>query len=199
MKTYQTSFLLYLLLNGPLAWSSNGCVDVTLGTVQLSVPQQHMTSPLPRKDNSGNFIFAFDSSIPGIDCPLACKELFVNISSVVPTPEKNWEFLAPKFTGRTSHGYRIYLDRFIYPPKPSREILVPSDMARPQDEFYWCDLESERQDVTPLCSTKVVAKNGLIAQFSIPRKVLGRAREATKFVTQSIDQFSENHSKGICK
>lgn len=190
----------FLLLSSQSVWSSE-CVDVTLGSVQLSIPKQYLMPgrSAPYKDSSSNFIFAFDSSIPGIDCPLACKELFVNVSSNVPTPEQNWEFLAPKFTGRTSDGYRIYFDQFTYMPKPLNEILVPLDATRPQDEFYLCDLKSERHDLTPLCRMKIVARNGLIARFSIPRKVLGKVREATKFVTQSIDRFSENHEKGICK
>ncbi len=180
-------------------WSSDGCVDITLGSVQLSVPQKHMTPTTPRKSDTGNFIFSFDTTVPEIECAVGCKDLFVTITyGVAATPEENWIFIEPKFTGRMSGKYRVYIDRFTYDPNsPLREILVPSDAVRPQDEFYYCD--PEEPDVNPLCTITVVAKTGLVAQFSIPRKVLVRARDAARFVTQSIDQFSENHVKGICK
>lgn len=188
---------IWLLLNSPWAWSSDGCVDVTLGSVQLSVPLQHITPSTPRKSGSGNFIFAFDLSVPGVECPVGCEELFVNISSSSPTPEQNWIYREPKFTGRTSGKYHIYFDRFTYVPKPLEEILVPSDALRPQDEFYACLPEGRVEN--PHCIVTVVAKSGLVGQFWIPRKVLVRARDAAKLVTQSIDQFAENYSKGICK
>lgn len=207
MKKFSTrsKIIALVLLAIPVAYalnnkgSSNGCVDVTLGSVHLSVPQQHMTPTTPRKSGSGNFIFAFDSTVPGIDCPVGCKDLFVNISYMgVSTPEQQWTFKEPKFTGRSSGKYRIYLDRFTYDSsKPLQEILVPLDAVRPQDEFYGC--VPEGRVVNPGCIITVVAKSGLVAQFSIPRKVLSKARDAANFVAQSIDQFSENHSKGICK
>ena len=188
----------WLALNSAPAWPENECVEVTLGTVQLSVPKQHMTPTTPRKDNSGNFIFAFDSTVPGIECVGGCKELFVNISSTSPTPEQNWIYIKPKLTGRTSGTYRIYDDPlFRGTPKYLWEILVPSDVARPQDEFYVCTPEG--RVVNPGCNIKVVTKSGLVAAFSIRRKVLSRARDAASFVTQSINQFSENHVKGTCK
>lgn len=191
----------FLLLSSQPVWSSE-CVDVTLGSVQLSIPKQYLMPgrSTPYKDNSSNFIFAFDSSMPGVDCPLACKELFVNVSSTSPTPEQNWVYIKPKLSGRTDDNYTVYEDPlFSGSNKPLWEILVPLNISRPQDEFYVCNRESQKQNITPLCQIKVVAKSGLIAEFSIPRKVLSRARDAAKFVTQSIDQFSENHSKGICK
>ena len=178
-------------------WPPDGCVDVMLGSVPLRVPRQHMTPTTPRNDNSGNYIFAFDSSVPGVECAMGCKDLFVNISSTHTKPEQSWIFLEAKFTGRLSGNYRIYRDRFAYGPTPHYEILVPSDAVRPQDEFYICAVEG--RSASPSCLTVVVVTGGLTAQFWIPRKVLVRARDATHFVTQSINQFSENHIKGICK
>lgn len=180
-------------------WSSDGCVDVTLGPVQLSVPQKHMTPTTPRKSDTGNFIFTFDSTAPGIECPVGCKDLFVTITyGVAATPEQQWIFREPKFTGHMIEKYRIYLSRFDWESsRPLEEILVPMDAIRPQDEFYACLLVANA--VNPLCTITVVAKSGLVAQFSIPRRVLVRARDAARFVTQSIDQFSENNMKGICK
>jgi len=174
------------------------CANVTLGEVKLSVPQQHMTPKTPRKGNSGNFIFAFDSSVEGIECPVGCKELFVNISAIGSSPKQKWEYLEPEFTGRTTGKYHIYLTRFDREiSKPSLEILVPLDAVNAQNEFYPCGLEGSVP--YPGCYVFIVAKNGLVADFSIQRKVLVRARDAASFVAQSIDQFSENYSKGICK
>jgi hypothetical protein len=194
--------LLGVFINGCSSRSNNACVDVTLGQVHLKVPQQNMTPTTPHKDNSGNFIFAFDSSVPGIECVGWCNDLFVNISSTNPTPEQNWIYREPKFTGRTSGNYRVYLDRITNIYDPLWEILVPSDALHPQDEYYVCDPEGQglkSRGVNPLCTITVVTKSGLVARFSIRRKVLIKAREAASFVIQSIDQFSENHIKGICK
>lgn len=200
----RTKIIALVLLTIPVAYtlnnkgSSNGCVDVTLGSVQLSVPQQHMTPTTPRKSGSGNFIFAFDSTVPGIECPVGCKDLFVNISSTNPTPEQQWKYLEPKFTGRSSGKYRIYLDRFDQgSSKPLQEILVSSDAVHPQNEFYACTPEG--REVNPGCITTVVTQSDLTAQFSIRRKVLIKAQDAGSFVIHSINQFSENHLKGICK
>jgi hypothetical protein len=157
-----------------------------------------MTPTTPRKSGSGNFIFEFDSTVPGVECPVGCKDLFVNISSTSPTPEQIWKNLEPTFTGQTSGKYRVYLTRYDQGGlKPLREILVPVEAVLPQDDFYSCNLENPLMN--PGCSITVVAKSGLVAEFSIRRKVLARAREAASFVTQSIDQFAENHSKGICR
>src|ERR1039457_741124 len=132
--------LIGMLLSSPSAWSSDGCVDVTLGPVPLSVPQQHMTPTTPRKSSTGNFIFAFDSTIPGIDCQIGCKDLFVTVSyAVAGTPEQQWIYKEPKYTGQSSGKYRVYLSRFDQGSfKPLQEILVPSEVVRPQDEFYGC-------------------------------------------------------------
>jgi hypothetical protein len=178
---------------------SNGCVDITLGNVQLSVPQQNLTPRTPRKDTSGNFIFAFDSNVKGVDCPVGCNELFVHIASEgVSTPERQWVSRDSQFTGRISGKYKIYHDRYDRAStKPLRDILVSSDAVRPQDEFYSCDLEGSGEN--PLCIKTIVTENGFVADFPIPRKVLSRAREAASFVAQAIDQFSENHAKGIFK
>lgn len=193
----RTKIIALVLLTMPVAYalnnkgSSNGCVDVTFGSVHLSVPQRQPITSF------GNFTFVFDSNVKGVDCPVGCDDLFVNISSTSPTLEKSWIFMEPKFTGRLSGSYRVYFDRFTDVSKPTREILVPLDAVRPQDEYYVCTPEG--RVVNPTCNIRVVAKSGLVAEFSIPRKVLSKAREAASFVTQSIDQFSENHTKGICK
>lgn len=191
--------IIFCLLISQIACDTKGCVDVTLGAVPLSVPKQYLTPTTPRKSSNGNLLFPFDSSIPGIDCPVGCKELFVNISHGVIFPvDDRWDFLDPKFTGRISGEYKIYLSRFEREgSKVRREILVPTDISRPQDEFYSCDLEGSWSN--PLCKTIIVTKSGLAAQFSIPRKVLPKMREAIRFVTASIEQFSENHKRGICK
>jgi len=188
-----------LLLSGCSDAATNGCVDVALGPILLSVPQRHLTPRTPHKSNSGNFIFPFDSSMPGIDCPVGCKELFANISyKGTSTPEQQWIFGEPKFTGRSSGKYRVYLSRFDWGnSKPLVEILVPSDAVNPQEEFYSCTAEG--RVANPGCHVTIVAKSGLVARFSVPRKVLAKARDAASYVTQSIDQFSENHFKGICK
>ena len=147
----------WLALNSAPAWPGNECVEVTLGSVQLSVPKQHMTRATPRKDNSGNFIFAFDSTVPGVECVSGCKDLFVNISSTSPTPEQKWKNLDPKFTGRMSGKYRVYLSRLDQgSSKPLEEILVPSNAVRLQDEFYACDPEGRA--INPLCKITIIAK-----------------------------------------
>ena len=185
-------FIVLLLTSGCSNGAASGCVEVTVGSVKLSVPKQQRISPF------GNFTFTFDSHIPGVDCPLGCDDLFVNASSTNLTPEQVWKNLEPKFTGRMSDSYRVYLTRYDWvSSKPLREILVPLDAVHPQDEFYSCDLEEQGNN--PGCEIRVVTKSGLTAYFDIRRKVLGKAREAASFVTQSIDQFAENHTKGICK
>lgn len=190
--------IMLCLLTSLTACDTNGCVDITLGTISLSVPNKYLTPTTPRKSNNGNFLFPFDSSIPGVDCPVGCKELFVNISHGVIFPvEERWAFLDPRFTGRMSAEYKIYLSRFERDDsKIRREILVPTDTAHPREEFYSCD--PEESGPNPLCDTIVVTKNGLAAQFSIPRKVLLKMREAIRLVRNSIEQFSENHKRGIC-
>lgn len=97
-----------------------------------------------------------------------------------------------------SGEYKVYLSRFDRDgSKVRREILVPADTSHPQDEFYSCHPEGSGPN--PLCKTIIVTKSGLAAQFSISRKVLPKMREAIRFVTNSIEQFSENHKKGTCK
>ncbi len=193
----RTKLIALVLLTIPIAYalnskkSSNGCVDITFGSVRLSVPQRHITS------HNNNFTFVFDSNVKGVDCPVGCNDLLVNVSSTNPTPEQNWKYSEPKFTGRMSGTYRIYYDRFTDTSKPTRETLVPSDVVLSQDEFYVCTPEG--RVVNPTCNIKVVTQSGLVAYFYIPRKVLSKAREAASFVRQSIDQFTDNHAKGICK
>lgn len=177
-------------------WSSNGCFDVTIGSVPLSVPRQYTDEPVD--SSSVNLFFEFDSTVPEIECPVGCKSLFVNISSRWPTPEQVWKNLKPEFTGHSDGKYQIYIDRFsLASSRPLWEILVPSDAVRPQDEFYVCDFENSAPH--PGCQITILTKSGLVAQFSIRRKVLVKARDAASFVTQTINQFSENHTKGICK
>lgn len=191
--------IMFFLLTSLAACDTKECVDINLGAVPLSVPKQYLTPTTPRQSSNGNFIFPFDSSIPGIDCPVGCKELFVNISHGVIYPvEQRWNFLDPEFTGRTSDEYKIYLSRFDREgSKIRREILVPTDTSSRQDEFYSCHIEGSGPN--PLCSTIVVTKSELAAEFSIPRKVLPKMRKAIQFITDSIEQFSENRKKGICK
>ena len=186
------AFIALLLMSGCSNGAVDGCVEVTVGSVKLSVPKQQRISPF------GNFTFVFDSHVPGVDCPLGCDDLFVNISSTTSTLEQLWKYLDPEFTGRMSGAYRVYLDRFDRASsKPLREILVQTDTTRSHDEFYRCDLEDRENN--PGCNIRIITKSGLTAEFSIRRKALSKAREAASFVTQSIDQFAENHTKGICK
>jgi hypothetical protein len=187
-------FIVLLQLSGCSNGAADGCVDVAFGAIHLSVPKAQRISPF------GNFTFAFDSHIAGVDCPLGCDELFVNVnvSSTRPTLEQNWTFLEPEFTGRMSGLYRVYIDQFDRTvPKPLREILVPSGVVRPQDEFYSCTPEG--RVANPTCDIRVTTQIGLTAYFSIQRKALSKAREAGNFVRQTLDQFYDNHTKGICK
>ena len=178
-------------------WSSNGCFDVTIGSVQLSVPRQYTDESI--EDGSVNLFFKFNSEMPGVDCQGWCKTLFVNISSTWPTPERLWKNVKPEFTGHSDGKYRFYLERHVLRSSapPWQVILVPMDVERPQDEFYFCDLE--RQGRNALCQITILTKSGLTASFSIRRKSLIKMRDAASFVTQTINQFSENHTKGICK
>jgi hypothetical protein len=70
-------FIALLLVSGCSKGAADSCVDVTFGSVHLSVPKQQRISAF------GNFTFAFDTHIPGVDCPLGCDELFVNASPSV--------------------------------------------------------------------------------------------------------------------
>ncbi|MDD4911595.1 MAG: hypothetical protein PHP57_04820 [Sideroxydans sp.] len=186
------AFITLMLVSGCTNAAVEGCVDVAFGSVHLSVPKQQRISAF------GNFTFAFDTHIPGVACPMGCDELFVNASSNNATPEQVWKNLAPQFTGRMSGSYRIYVDQFDQAvSKPLEEILVPSEVARPQDEFYSCDLEDPKNN--PGCEVRVVTKSGLTAYFSIRRKSLSKAREAGGFVKTTLEQFYDNHTKGICK
>lgn len=185
-------FIILLLVSDYSNGAADGCVDIAFGSVHLSVPKQQRISAF------GNFTFAFDTHISGVDCPLGCDELFVSSSPSNLTPEQVWKNLSPQFTGRMSGIYRVYLTRYdLLAAKPLRELLVSSDAVHPQDEFYSCDLENPENN--PGCEVRVVTKNGLTAYFSIRRKVLSKAREAGSFVRQTLDQFSDNHTKGICK
>jgi hypothetical protein len=198
MPVFTRIFFIGFLMGCISACSANECVEVILGSVTLSIPKQHMTPTTPRRSTSGNFIFLFDSSVPGVDCADWCKDLFVNISSISSSPEQQWKNLSPKFTGRRNGNYNVYLSRFDQgSSKPLREILVPSDAIRPEEEFYSC-VPNDRV-LSPHCEINVVTKNGLTAKFSIQRKSLIKARVAANFIKASIDQFSENNIKGICK
>ena len=181
--------LVWLLMGCTSEQSSNGCFEVALGPVKLGVPTRYMTPTTPRKSSNGNFIFAFDSTVSGVDCPVGCKELFVNIShGVIHTIEKRWNFLDPKFTGKTNGNYQVYLSRYDRGlANAITEILVPMDTAHPQDEFYVC--ATEDREINPTCRTTITTKIGLTAEIDISRKSLTKAREARAFVTKSIDQF----------
>ena len=174
------------------------CVDVLLGPVPLSVPQRNLTPTTPTRSSSGNFIFQFAPTGPSGECAIGCKDLFVTVTyRLASTPAEEWRFRRPRFTGRTAGNYKVYLDRFAAPKNPLQEILVPKDIDQPEKEFYGCDTEG--RFVNPLCEITVETKRGLVAQFLIPRKVLGKARDATKFVIRAIDQLHENYLRGTCE
>ncbi len=186
------AFITLLLVSGCSNGAADGCVDVAFGSVHLSVPKQQRISAF------GNFTFAFDTHIPGVDCPQGCDELFVNVSPSNVTPEQAWKNLAPQFTGRMSGTYRVYLTRYDWgATKPLREILVPFEANHPQDEFYSCTLENQEKNSG--CEVGVVTQSGLTAYFDVRRKSLSKAREASSFVKQTLEQFSDNQAKGICK
>ena len=169
-----------------------------LGHIHLNLPLRNLTQSTPRRSNSGNLVFKFDSSMPGVDCPIGCQELFVNVAqNTTGTLAQQWQFRQPVDTGRISAGYRVYQDRFNRADHPRNEILVPADTPRPQDEFYSC--AAENGEPNPLCQVTAMAKNGLVAHFAIPRKVLAKARPAASFVSNSLDQFSDNHINGLCQ
>lgn len=186
-----------LLVHGAFFGKADECFDITLGPPDSGFPKLVLASTTPRRSNGGNFIVPFDSTIPGEECGALCKRLFVTISAAMPpAPIEQWNHLKPKFTGRMSGSYGIYQGRGVGGAGPSDEFLVTSEVGESDIEVYVCAPESRLPN--PMCRGSVMAKSGLVAQFTIRRAALERAREAGRYVAESLGQIPERELKHIC-
>ncbi|MBR7798911.1 hypothetical protein [Undibacterium fentianense] len=176
---------------------TGGCLEIVVGESKMWVPKKFLSRSTPKLSNSANFIFLFDKQTLDRDCRVNCNELFVNVSfGVLQDPKTRWDSMAPKFSGETFDGFKVFYTNS--DPGGQRNILlVPPNVVNLFDDFYSCS--TYKHESYASCDINTNLQNGLSASFYLPKKSLVKVSSARKLISDSLNQFLENKVRGTCE